>query len=124
MEKPSVTYDVEMGMWIVTEDYPITVSNGKGLELALLLPDGYITDLASIPRFLWRIIAPFELSITAPLVHDFLYRNGGCRTFTREETDLIFLWIMKKEGVIWWRRNLAYPAVRVFGRSSWKGEKG
>lgn len=123
MESPSITYDVEMGKWVCTEDYPIRVTNRLGIYLDLLIPDGYITDLASIPRLLWRIIAPFELSIAAPLVHDFLYQNGGCRTFTRSDVDLIFLWIMEKEGVVWWRRNLAYPAVRVFGGSHWKGEK-
>ena len=87
-------------------------------------------DLSSIPRLFWPVIAPFELSITAPLVHDFLYAHGGepppgsvspPRTYTRRETDRIFRVIMRAEGVAAWRRILGYAAVRLFGRSAWRG---
>ena len=88
---------------------------------------GYETDLASIPRMFWRIIAPFELSIAAPLVHDYLYGNGGVaenQVLSREETDKLFLAIMEAEEVPWWRRKLAYRAVRMFAGFAWKERKG
>jgi hypothetical protein len=98
-------------------------------ETAVTVPAGFRFDLSSVPRVFWSLIAPFELSIIAPLVHDFLYRHGGDppagsiqppRTYTRSEADRLFLTIMRLEGVPRWRRVVAYLAVRVFGRSSWR----
>jgi hypothetical protein len=120
--KPEVTYDVKLASWELTEDF---LYRGYGVEL--LIPKGFQTDLSSIPRFFWREIAPFELSITAPVVHDYLYRHGGryvslsgqmC-TMTRAEVDALFLHIMLDEGVGVFRRRAAYWAVRWFGGGSW-----
>ncbi len=119
MKRPSVTYDVEMARWIVTKDFDIKITRPPGIDI--LIAEGYITDLASIPRLLWRVIAPFELSITAPLVHDFFYQYAGCGIYSRKDVDQIFLQLMKEEYVSWWRRTIAYRAVRIFGGSHWKG---
>jgi Protein of unknown function (DUF1353) len=76
----------------------------------------------------WPIIAPFELSILAPLFHDLVYEFKGrppadlvepYRTFTRVEADDLFLHLMEMEGVSGWRRNLAYAAVRAGGLLAW-----
>ena len=98
-------------------------------ETTIAVPAGFRFDLSSVPRIWWWLIAPFELSIVAPLVHDFLYRHAGRppagtveppRTYTRAEADAMFLRIMELEGVAWWRRTIAYVAVRLFGRD-WPG---
>jgi uncharacterized protein DUF1353 len=97
---------------------------------AITVPAGFRFDLSSVPRALWSVIAPFELSIVAPLLHDFLYESGGRppdvsidppRTYTRAEADRMFLEIMEAEEVVWWRRWLAYSAVRIFGWRAWRG---
>lgn len=114
-----VTYDVRARAWELVEPYPL---DRPGFSLRI--PAGFQFDLASIPRFFWRVIAPFELSLSAPLVHDFLYACQGHppegtvvppRTFTRLESDRLFLVLMRLEGVPLWRRWLAYCAVRLFG---------
>ena len=46
-------------------------------ETTITVPAGFEFDLSSVPRIFWSLIAPFELSIAAPLLHDFLYRYGG-----------------------------------------------
>jgi hypothetical protein len=92
-------------------------------ETAIAVPVGFELDLASVPRVFWPLIAPFELSIVAPLVHDFLYRSGGktaTRTYMRAEADALFRRIMTAESVPKWRATLAYVAVRLFGRSAWR----
>lgn len=104
-------YDVKVDKWILLEDYQYK---------DIMITAGFLTDLASIPRILWNIIAPFELSTEAPVVHDFLYRNGGLGKYTREQADQIFLELMAKEGVVWWKRHVAYRAVRLFAWGSWK----
>jgi hypothetical protein len=88
----------------------------EGMEIH----EGFEFDLASIPRALWWLIAPFDLSIVAPLVHDWLYRNGGGGRYTRQGADDVFLRIMVLEGVPGWRRISAWRIVRLFGGGLWR----
>lgn len=94
----------------------------------ITVPARFEFDLASIPRALWWLIGPFDLSVAAPLIHDFLYRYRGqppdgaiepARTYRRKEADQLFRAIMKQEGVWWWRRAAAYRAVRLVGGIAW-----
>jgi hypothetical protein len=86
-------------------------------------------DRASIPRIFWVIIDKDSLTNVAPLFHDLLYRHGGVlpnnrvapyRKFTRREADDLFLEIMRKCGVGYFRRMAAYKAVRELAESSWQ----
>jgi hypothetical protein len=122
---PPLITSPSIGLWRLEADY--TYRDG---ETTITVPVGFEFDLSTIPRLFWPLIAPFELSIVAPLLHDFLYRHGGNppagsvsppRTYDRGEVDRIFREIMKAEGVPAWRRALAYAAVRVFGRDEWRG---
>lgn len=117
-DPPFMVYLPPADAWEVQEDYEF-----EDFGINLIIPKGFRCDLASIPRLLWRLIAPFELSLTAPLIHDYLYRNGGrhlCGEIDRLAADGIFREIMIAEGVSWWRYAAAYRAVRMFGGSAWK----
>ncbi len=59
------------------------------------LPSPVVTYL--VQERTWRLVAPFELSIAAPLFRD----------------------AMEKEGVWAWRRVAAYRDVRWFGSGAW-----
>ena len=93
------------------------------------VPKGYITDLASGPRFCWAFIAPFDVA-RAAVIHDILYEKintayKGEKILTKHDrekyrkvADDVF-----KEGmesavppVPKWKIWAAYNAVRVFGR--------
>ncbi len=120
---PIVTY-LGRRHWRLEADYMY-----RDGATAITVPAGFRFDLSSVPRALWWLIAPFELSVAAPLLHDFLYRHGGKppdgsvdppRAYTRAEVDRMFLTIMEAEGVRSWRRDLGYLAVRVFGRTAWR----
>tara|TARA_Y100000401_G_scaffold232_1_gene187 strand:+ start:622 stop:1095 length:474 start_codon:yes stop_codon:yes gene_type:complete len=93
------------------------------------VPKGYITDLASVPRFCWAFIAPFDVA-RAAVIHDILYEKintayKGEKILTKHDreryrkvADDVF-----KEGmesavppVPKWKIWAAYNAVRVFGR--------
>jgi hypothetical protein len=120
----AITYDVSLRTWRLLADYSIDYQ-----DCTLTAKKGFSFDLASVPRPLWWLIAPNELSILAPLFHDLLYGFGGrlpdesyvrpYRTFTRRETDDLFLYLMEVEGVARWRRLAAYSAVRAAGALSW-----
>ena len=123
---PLVTYLGE-GRWRLEQSY-----EHRDGDTTITVPAGFEFDLSSVPRIFWSLIAPFELSIAAPLLHDFLYRYGGKppdgavtppRSYTRAEADRIFRDIMRAEGVSAWRRTLGYAATRIFGRSAWRGNR-
>ena len=93
------------------------------------VPAGYITDLASVPRIAWAVIAPFDVA-RAAVVHDILYEkiNGAFKEGTikskseREEyraiADTIFRQGMEyaEPSVSKFKILSAYYAVRMFGR--------
>ena len=123
LSPPIISYNVEHKCWYLEEEYPY--QDGENL---IKVPKGFDFDLASIPRFLWWLIAPFELSISAPLLHDFVYVHRGdmpeasivpVRIYNRKQADKLFKRIMKQEGVSKWRMNAAYLAVRWFGKKAW-----
>lgn len=112
---PEVTYRPASDTWILMDPWECRV-NGVGVSV----PAGFRFDLASIPRILWPLVAPFELSIAAPLVHDYLYRT---QTTTRRAADRFFRVIMEEERVGWLRRWAAWFGVRAFGWLAWANRK-
>ena len=116
---PGIRYNEQKQIWILTETYTY-----RSEDFQIIIKEGFEFDLASVPRPFWWAISPFDLSITAPLIHDFLYIHRGkppqgavdpYRTFTRLEADRLFDRIMEQENVAAWRRASAYRAVRLFG---------
>lgn len=86
----------------------------------IAVPSGFLTDGASVPRIFWSLFSPFGDYFRAALVHDYLYSPGN-RKFSRRESDRIFLDAMEDAGVSWIKRQTIYRAVRLGGRSSFRG---
>lgn len=84
-------------------------------------PAGMMTDFASIPRFVWSLWPPYHPHYgKAAVVHDWMFKMRGClsgRTFTRRETNLIFLEAMKSLGASYFKRSTIFNAVQLFSRS-------
>jgi hypothetical protein len=97
--------------WILYADFRY-----KDGEEERVIPKGFVTDFASIPRLFWNLISPTQLGDVGPIKHDYVYR---CGTGTREAADKQFLRDMEADGVKWWRRQSAYRMVRMFGGGSW-----
>ena len=121
---PVVTYIGPGNGWRLEQAYSYRDGNN-----VITVPAEFEFDLASIPRPLWWLISPFDLSVAAPLLHDFLYQHEGDpppgsidppRTYTRKEADQLFRRMMEEEGVPGWRRSLAYAGVRAFGWLGWR----
>ena len=96
----------------------------------ITVPEGYITDLASVPRACWAFIAPFDVARPA-VIHDILYERINARRpfLTKKEfaemrklADNVFLQGMNATEplVASWKKYSAYYAVRLFGRFSIK----
>ncbi len=88
--------------------------------VTILVPKGFVTDLASVPRFAAGIIPPDGPWVMAAIIHDYLYATQGLAgVFTRSQADDIFREAMKDLGVNKVRRNVIYAAVRVGGGRGW-----
>lgn len=89
----------------------------------IVVPSGFKTDLASIPRGLWNILPPVGRYDAAAVVHDFLYQNVGCvlwgEPFTRKDSDDVLLEAMGVLGVGRFTRWMIYAGVRVGGWKVW-----
>ncbi len=92
----------------------------------------FVTDLASVPRLCWNIIAPWDIA-RAAIVHDLLYKrirqyrhkfkknqNAHIVSLAKSAADKIFLCGMKDADpkVSKWKIYSAYYAVALFGRWS------
>lgn len=76
----------------------------------IVVPEGFLTDLASIPR-VFRSLIPQNGRHRAPaVVHDYLCRRED---FPRRTADRIFNEAMKLTGVPALKRVAMYFAVRV-----------
>lgn len=86
------------------------------LKRELVVPKGFITDLASIPIGVRELIPKSGRYDRAAVIHDFLYQFNGC---TRSEADAVLNEAMGALEVNDFRKRLIYAGVRVGGWHSW-----
>lgn len=89
------------------------------LERSIAVPRGFLTDFASIPKFLWNLLPPTGQYGKAAVIHDFLYRTAFYAT--RAQADAVLLEAMVDLNVHWFTRQVMYRAVRIFGHRSYQG---
>ena len=104
------------------------ISDFMGLKMpreqrVIVVPAGFVTDWASIPRFLWRVFPPWDRHMRAALVHDYIYKTAESGVATRKEGDLIFRKLMKVLVVIYAKRWAMWSAVRAIGWKFFRKEK-
>ena len=91
---------------------------------------GFTTDLASVPRGIWQLIAPWDIA-RAAIIHDLLYlrirqyrakhpEDMKSINLAKKAADDVFLMAMKDASpeVPSWKINAAYYAVVTCGRWS------
>ncbi|MCK5681545.1 DUF1353 domain-containing protein [bacterium] len=76
-----------------------------------IVPRGFKTDLASIPKMLWNIYPPHGLYLSASILHDYLCENDW---MNRKDGDNIFLEAMSHSNVSRVTRTIIYFAVRFY----------
>ncbi len=86
-------------------------------NIVYVVPLGFITDLASVPRSLWAIFPPSGIYTEASVIHDHMYST---RNVPRKIADKTYLHNLKMCGVGYVRRNLMYNALRLFARGNYK----
>jgi Protein of unknown function (DUF1353) len=82
------------------------------------VPAGFVTDLASVPWYLWNWLPADGSYMHAAIVHDWLYWD---QQRTREEADNILKVDMTDLKVSYLKLQAIYQAIRLWGGSSWDG---
>lgn len=107
---------------------PKTLLQCKKLNLIIVVPSGFVTDGATIPKFLWSILSPYEDYFYACYLHDYLcFMLKVSRCFVlqqgwdthsayskRKLVDRILLNVMKQQGIKKLTAYCIYAGVSLY----------
>ena len=87
----------------------------------IVVPIGYESDGASVPRFFWRyVFPPGDIhAMRAAFLHDYVYREHP-KGWTKKKADKMFYNVMVEDGCLKSKARRAYLGVRFFGGPSWR----
>lgn len=101
--------------WYLWKQFSYDVgSEGSGETISV--PEGFLTDFASVPRPLWWLYPRWGRYGNAAVIHDFCYWQ---QQYQRKQADDIFLEAMGVLEVGSFTRYLFYLAARLFGWIAW-----
>ena len=115
MNRPQLE-PLDSGHYRLLKTYLYTTNVGS----AIIVPKGYITNGADIPRFFWRLYPPFSPEyLPAVIIHDYLCDIADSMTDKSSMADAfkfaddVFREILLKLGVSKIKTSLFYKAVRL-----------
>ena len=117
LEWPSIEHIGGKNPWRLTKPLVVCIN-----ARFYTVPEGYCTDLASVPRIPF-VYARYGNTATIPaILHDAMYDGCLGDDFTRKEADEIFLAMMQmlNDPTGHLRRRVMYRAVRLFGWRGWR----
>lgn len=97
--------------WELAEDLVWEASLNGG-TVRVVVPAGFQTDFASVPRFFWRVFPPIGDWNRAATLHDYLYEKTRVSKLL---ADTFFYEALRSDRVGRLTRLLMYLAVRIFG---------
>jgi hypothetical protein len=99
------------GYWVLIDD--LIWNDGAR---CIIVPSGFLTDLASVPVPFRNILNINGLSRSPAVMHDFLYRT---HRVPRAQADILFRDSMKSEGM-GFMRYVYWAGVRLGGWIPWR----
>lgn len=111
--------------WQLRQDFVFISPTWGGL----VVPRGFITDLASVPWFARWYVSRDGDHLKAAVIHDYAYamdsllapiEAGQWSRIDRRAADRLFLEAMEVRGVRPAKRRVIYAAVRFGGGSSYR----
>lgn len=89
----------------------------KGWSVKIVVPVGFVTDFASIPRLFRLLIPKLGRYNKAAVLHDHAYQT---QTMSRKQADNLFRDAMIDLGVAKWKYTLMYWGVRLGSWIAWR----
>ena len=90
----------------------------EGAHESFVVPSGFRTDFATVPRFAQWLIPTYGVYTRAAILHDWLCVLGHAGSFNRRDADGIFRRTLRELSVSATRRWLMWCAVRAGSRMS------
>jgi hypothetical protein len=98
--------------WVLEAPIEVVTFNYR-----VAVPQGIITDFASVPRLFWPVFPPSDPDYSAAAVgHDWCYAN---RFYTRREADAFLYEAARANGTGRVRAWLIWAGVRLGGMSAY-----
>lgn len=110
-----VVQELSPGMWQLVE--PLVY---QGNSQQFVVPKGFETDFASVPKLFTWLVPPYGLYTKAAVLHDFLLHD---KPVSDSDADGIFRRAMRELGVSFLRRWIMWAAVRLHSKlsqASWR----
>lgn len=107
--------DKSVKYWRIERDVVVQLSTGD----ELLIPAGYCYDMATVPKWLWSVVRPFNDGLLATLIHDYLYVHKEKHMLSRAESDREYLKWLTVTNNNQFDNTIRYLVVRAFGWLWW-----
>ena len=101
-------------MWVLHESITHALHNGE----TVVIPEGFETDLSSVPKFLWSILPPFGNFLMGALIHDYLYILDQSRGRKFADKEMLITSNQLHKNKL--DNYIRYWGVRAFGWIYWK----
>jgi hypothetical protein len=97
----------------------------SGVINRVIVPEGFISDGASIPKWIWPILGPpiGSKHLIPSIIHDYLCEQATCYS-ERVLGDAVFFKLLRDFDIPRWKRTLMYIGVRVQGHFTWRKKAG
>ncbi|WP_257463540.1 DUF1353 domain-containing protein [Archangium lipolyticum] len=99
--------------WVLLKDLKYRIGNTQEV---IVVPAGFVTDFASVPRSFWAVYSPVGQYQWAAVVHDYLYWTQQC---TRDQADQLMRLAMAENRVPALTREAIFRSVQVGGEGAW-----
>jgi hypothetical protein len=99
-------------LWQLTAPLDAELDYGEGRLERIVVPTGFVTDFASVPRLPLVYLATAGVGERAAVLHDFCY---SVAEYQRSECDRIFRAALEGSGVSWFQRWAMWSGVRAGG---------
>jgi hypothetical protein len=98
--------------WQLTQDL---VFESDALARTIVVPAGFVTDFASVPRLPLAFLFLGDRAHEAAVVHDYLYAFGHAMGVTKDMADKVFLEAMEETSAESLLNKLEYAGPALFG---------
>ena len=90
---------------------------GSQIAGLIVVPAGFVTDLASVPRMPFAYLLTGGIGHAAAVVHDLLYTT---HQVSRKVADDVFHEALLSLGIPGWQAWLMWAGVRIGGAGPWE----
>ena len=107
----------ETKWFVVSKEIEFETSFGK----TFIIPKGFITDLSTVPKWLWGVCPPFGDFVLAAIIHDYLYVTKPCSKKVADKEMLIWSKVLNSDTTLNRIDNyLRYWVVKHLGFKVWR----